>query len=169
MHTGAYPPTDRYAKPFYCLTFGLNMMFMQMYWKTLNKAMNMWQSHTNGGILYMTKDCQYICDGFILTMVCCGLCKLDIPKGRRCASSQRAKRNSNAKIQFMYQFIHQILCFSMKHQFCNPNTVRPLKCARIFTVPFFFLSFSLFLPKIPSEMVGKPLIRTPQYEYPNRA
>src|ERR1700683_1614752 len=38
----------------------------------------------------------------------------------------------------MYQFMHQILCFPMKLQFYNPNTVRLLKCARVFTVPFFF-------------------------------
>jgi hypothetical protein len=56
----------------------------------------------------------------------------------------------------MYHFMHQILLFTMKLQFCNPNTVRALKCARVFTIPFFFLSFSLFPPKIPSEMIGKP-------------
>jgi hypothetical protein len=57
----------------------------------------------------------------------------------------------------MYHFMHQILLFPMKLQFCNPNTIRALKCSRVFTIPFFFLSFSLFPPKIPSEMVGKPV------------
>jgi hypothetical protein len=37
---GPYPPTDGHAKPFYCLTFGLNMKFSQVCWKIFNIAMN---------------------------------------------------------------------------------------------------------------------------------
>jgi|SRR5882762_9270233 len=37
---GTYPPTDGYAKPFYCLTFGLNMKYWQMHWEILQVCEN---------------------------------------------------------------------------------------------------------------------------------
>ena len=41
---GTYPPADKYAKPFYCLAFGLNMKSGQIHRNILNMGMNMRES-----------------------------------------------------------------------------------------------------------------------------
>jgi hypothetical protein len=68
--TGAYPPTDRYAKLFYCSTFGLNIKFSHMCWIFLNMAMDMQKLPINVTIQNILKNCKYICGDFIFTAVC---------------------------------------------------------------------------------------------------
>ena len=73
-----------------------------------------------------------------------------VGKGEGCTfqnGGYRVKWNSKVKMQFMYQSCTNYFVCSMKLQCYNPCS-GTLKCAIIFTIPFFF-SFSL------SGMVGK--------------
>jgi hypothetical protein len=67
---GAYPPTDGYAKSFYCSTFCINMKSLQMHLKILNWITNMWELTICLNIQNMWKDCQDICPILIFTTVC---------------------------------------------------------------------------------------------------
>ena len=51
---GTYLPVDEYAKPFYCLAFGLNI---KSHRNVLNIGMNMWESTIGLNILNILKDC----------------------------------------------------------------------------------------------------------------
>ena len=57
---GAYPPTDAYAKPFYCSTLGLNMKSSQMHWKIINWAMRIYYLSKCLSIQYKQKDCRQL-------------------------------------------------------------------------------------------------------------
>src|ERR1700683_695808 len=68
---GAYLRADKYAKPFYCLAFGLNMESRQIHPNILNIEMNMRESTIGRNILNILKHYQRIYSNFIFTAVCC--------------------------------------------------------------------------------------------------
>ena len=72
---GAYPPTDKYTKPFYCSTFSLNMKPEQIHWKILNMGMNMQESNISLSILNIlsqytaTKGIKWVWIMFIMPII----------------------------------------------------------------------------------------------------
>ena len=54
---GAYLPTGRHAKPFYCSAFSLNIKSSQMYLTIPNWATNVWGFNICLSIQNMPKDC----------------------------------------------------------------------------------------------------------------
>jgi hypothetical protein len=56
-HLDTYMPADKYAKPFYCSAFGLNMKSGQIHQTILNMRMNVQDSTIGLNMLNILNDC----------------------------------------------------------------------------------------------------------------